>query len=155
MEQRFNYKQTEFFSRIQNYRHQAGLCDVEFPGLYSYSFALEHTKGQPSGHINGSMFNRTVLRNTYVQPPLVAGTDGTITLCVLKSTALSNNPTIVVNPNALGANGKPLYSPTDVVTITRKTEGQTLQYSYNVRAYTESYNFLRVLGGVANVVFSS
>jgi len=153
--ERFNYKQTEFFSRIQNYRHQAGLCDVEFPGLYSYSFALEHTKTQPSGHINGSMFNRTILRNTYIQPPLIGGTSGIITLCVLKSTALSNNPTIVLNPNALGPNGKPLYSPDDVVRITRKTEGQTLQYTYNVRAFTESYNFLRVLGGVANVVFSS
>jgi hypothetical protein len=153
--ERFNYKQTEFFSRIQNYRHQGGLCDVEFPGLYSYSFALEHKTTQPSGHINGSMFNRTILRNTYVQPPLIPGTAGVTTLCVLKSTALNNNPTIVINPNALGANGKPLYSPDEVVTITRKTEGQTLQYTYNVRAFTESYNFLRVLGGVANVVFSS
>jgi hypothetical protein len=153
--ERFNYKQTEFFSRIQNYRHQAGLCDVQFPGLYSYSFALEHVTTQPSGHINGSMFNRTILRNTYIQPPLVPGVEGITQLCVLRSTALSNNPTIVLNPNAIGTNGKPLYGPDDLVTIVRKTDGQTLQYTYNVRAFTESYNFLRVLGGVANVVFSS
>ena len=153
--ERFNYKQTEFFSHIQNYRHQFGLSNVEFPGLYTYSFALEHIKTQPSGHINGSMFNKTVLRNSYIQPPLVPGTAGITQVCVLKSTALSNNPTIVVNPNALGANGKPLYNPDDLVTIVNKTDGQTLQYTYNVRAFTESYNFLRVLGGVANVVFSS
>jgi hypothetical protein len=100
------------------------------------------------------MFNRTILRNTYIQPPLVPGVEGITQLCVLRSTALSNNPTIVLNPNAIGTNGKPLYGPDDLVTIVRKTDGQTLQYTYNVRAFTESYNFLRVLCGVANVVFS-
>jgi hypothetical protein len=49
----------------------------------------------------------------------------------------------------------PLYSPESVVRIIRKTDAQTLQYTYNVRTYIESYNFLRVIGGIANVVFSS
>lgn len=151
---RFSTKTTDFFSKLQNFKHHTGRT-TDLPGIYTYSFALEHNSDQPSGHINGSMFNKTILRNTYVQPPLSVSpsTSGTV-VCVLKSTAGSANPTIV-NPNAIGTNGKRLYSPEELVTIVRKTDAQTLQYSYNVRAYVESYNFLRVLGGIANVVFSS
>ena len=119
-----------------------------------YSFALDHNTDQPSGHLNGSMFNKTILRNTYIQPPLRVGSAPLATVCVLKSSLNSPNPT-VVNANATGADGKKLYGPNDIVTIVRKGDAQTLQYSYNVRAYVESYNFLRVLGGIANVVFSS
>jgi Major capsid protein N-terminus/Large eukaryotic DNA virus major capsid protein len=153
--ERFSTKPSDFFSNLQNYRHHAGTSIVDLPGVYSYSFALEHNSDQPSGHINGSMFNKTILRNTYIQPPLSSSpaSSGNV-VCVLKSTASNPNPT-AVNPNAIGTNGKLLYSPDELVTIIRKTDSQTLQYTYNVRAYVESYNFLRVLGGIANVVFSS
>jgi hypothetical protein len=151
--QRFGFKQTEFFSRIQNYRHQEGRAILDLPGLYSYSFALDHDKGQPSGHMNGSMFNRTILRNTYITPPssiiLTAGNNPTGTICVLKSTALSPKPTIIRSENIKN------YSPDELVRIVTKTDSQTLTYSYDVRVYVESYNFLRVLVGVGNVVFSS
>jgi len=74
----------------------------------------------------------------------------------LKSTANSANPTIILNPNAIDPDtNMPLYSPESVVRIVRKSDAQTLQYTYNVRTYIESYNFLRVIGGIANVVFSS
>ena len=152
--ERFGYKQTEFFSQIQNYRHNTGRSINDLPGIYMYSFALDHNTDQPSGHLNGSMFNKTILRNTYIQPPLRVGSAPLATVCVLKSSLNSPNPT-VVNANATGADGKKLYGPNDIVTIVRKGDAQTLQYSYNVRAYVESYNFLRVLGGIANVVFSS
>ena len=147
--ERFGFKQTEFFSNIQNYRHHTGLSTKDIPGIYTYSFALEHNSPQPTGHINGSQFNKTILRNTYVQPPL-ASAYGILSLpnevCVLKSTANSPNPTQI----------DPLrYNANEVVRIIRKTEANTLYYSYNVRAYVESYNFLRVMGGIANVVFSS
>uniref|UniRef100_A0A6C0JPW7 Major capsid protein N-terminal domain-containing protein n=1 Tax=viral metagenome TaxID=1070528 RepID=A0A6C0JPW7_9ZZZZ len=148
--ERFNYKQTEFFKYIQNYRHETGRTITDLPGIYTYSFALENDKEQPSGHINGSQFNKTILRNTFVQPPLLSGTlnpSGTA-LCVLKSTANLPNPTIV-NPIDY-ANNSDL-----IVTIYRKTANNTLIYAYNVRAFVESYNFLRVIGGIANVVFSS
>jgi hypothetical protein len=147
--ERFGFKQTEFFSRIQNYRHQEGKSILDFPGLYSYSFALDHDKGQPSGHVNGSMFNRTILRNTYISPPLKPGATGAQTICVLKSTSLSARPTIIRPENIKN------YSPDEIVRIVRKSDSQTLMYSYDVRVYVESYNFLRVLGGVGNVVFSS
>ena len=149
--ERFNYKETEFFKFIQNYRHETGRTITDLPGIYSYSFALENDKEQPSGHINGSQFNKTILRNTYVQPPspstLVPNPIST-GICVLKSTANNPNPTIV-NPADYTNN------PELIVTIFRKTTNNTLKYTYNVRAFVESYNFLRVIGGIANVVFSS
>ena len=149
--ERFAFKQSEFFRNIQNYRHHTGRTILDLPGIYTYSFAAEHDKGQPSGHINGSQFNKTILRNTYVEPPL-ASVFGVSSppqvVCVLKSTANSPNPTLV-NPADYASN------PDQIVTIVRKTEANTLAYTYNVRAFVESYNFLRVIGGIANVVFSS
>jgi hypothetical protein len=147
--ERFGFKQTEFFSNIQNYRHHTGLSATDIPGIYTYSFALEHNSTQPTGHINGSQFNKTILRNTYVQPPLasVMGISSVPNeICVLKSTVNSPNPVQVDGT---------LYNPSEVVRIIRKTEATTLAYSYTVRAFVESYNFLRVMGGIANVVFSS
>jgi len=148
--ERFTYKQTEFFKFIQNYRHETGRTITDLPGLYTYSFALENDKEQPSGHINGSQFNKTILRNTYVQPPLASpgGNPPSQAVCVLKSTANSPNPTIVNPANYVN-------NPGLIVTIYRKTANNTLNYTYNVRAFVESYNFLRVIGGIANVVFSS
>ena len=150
--ERFGFKQTEFFNHIQNYRHHTGRTITDLPGIYTYSFALEHDTGQPCGHINGSMFNKTILRNTYVEPPLnsVLGvTSDPSEVCVLKSTASSPNPTVV--PADRVGN----YRSDELVRLIRKTEATTLAYTYNVRAFVESYNFLRVMGGIANVVFSS
>jgi len=152
--ERFGYKNAEFFSELQNFRHHTGFSIVGIPGIYAYSFALEHYNSQPSGHLNGSQFDRTTLRNSYIQPALDASPTQGTTVCILKSTAQNPNPT-VVNPNAVDANGKLLYTPNEVVRIIRKTDAQTLSYTYNVRAFVESYNFMRVIGGVANVVFSS
>ena len=156
--ERFAPKQTLFFSGLQLYRHQTG---NPIPGVYEYSFALDNDAVQPSGHINGSMFNKTLLRNTFVLPPYTLGTaDGTnsATVCVLKSTAASKNPLVITNPNAIGSDGKPLYGPQDIVTIVTKTSpnsANVYQYTYTVKAYVQSYNFLRILGGLGNVVFSS
>lgn len=154
--ERFSTKSTNFFSALQNYKHHTGKSITDIPGVYSYSFAVDHHTTQPSGHINGSMFNKTILRNTYVQPPLTTPGATTTTVCVLKSTANNPNPTVILNPNATDpTTGKPLYNPEELVRIIRKSDAQTLQYTYNVRAYVESYNYLRVMGGIANVVFSS
>ena len=153
--ERFAPKQTLFFSGIQLYKHQTG---NPIPGIYEYSFALDNNPIQPSGHINGSMFNKTVMRNTYVLPPYSTGVENGETLeiqCVLKSTATSMNP-IVVNPNAVDDNGNKLYGPEDVVTIIKKAaDRETYKYTFTVRAYVQSYNFLRILSGLGNIVFSS
>jgi hypothetical protein len=157
--ERFSYKQTYFFSQLQNYRHQTGQTSSSIPGLYSYSFALEHGTTQPSGHLNGSMFNKPILRNTYVQPALAnvqSGQTQTVS-CVLKSTVNNANPT-VVNPAAVDQNGRLLYGPNDVVTVVQTGSAlatSQYQYTFGVRVFVESYNYLRIMGGVANVVFSS
>jgi hypothetical protein len=153
-QERFATKQTEFFNEIQPYRCTQG---APIPGIYTYSFQLD-TSDQPSGSLNGSMFNKTLLRNTLITPPYTTSVEngtGIVQLCVLKSTVNLPNPTIV-NPNALDRFGKLIYSPDQVVTIIQKAANTTVyKYTYNVRAYTESYNFIRILGGIGNVVFSS
>jgi hypothetical protein len=152
---RFDTKQTEFFNGIQPYRHSYG---NPIPGIYSYSFQLDPSTDQPSGSLNGSMFNKTILRNTLITPPYtttVQNGTGILQQCVVKSTAGLPNPT-VVDPNAKDAFGKLVYTPDQLVTIITKAPNTTVyEYTYNVRAYTESYNFLRIVGGIGNVVFSS
>ena len=155
--ERFAPKQTLFFSGLQPYRHQTG---NPFPGVYEYSFALDNSAVQPSGHLNGSMFNKTLLRNTFVLPPYTSGVaDGTgiVQSCVLKSTASSANPVVIPDVTIVDPlTGKRIYGPEDIVTIIRKTgSGATYEYTYTVKAYVQSYNFLRILGGLGNVVFSS
>jgi len=157
-QERFAMKQTEFFTEIQHYRFTQGL---PIPGIYSYSFQLD-TSDQPSGSLNGSMFNKTILRNTLVTPPIIDAPNvnpnvgpGQNQFCVLKSTVNNPNPTIV-NPNAVDEYGKLIYTPDQVVTILKKSpNGAVYKYTYTVRAYTESYNFIRIIGGIGNVVFSS
>lgn len=157
--ERFGYKQTEFFTHIQNYKHNSGSSIVDIPGIYSYSFSLDHSATQPSGAINGSQFNKIILRNTYIQPPLnssvIPGLAPPRQVCVLKSTINSPNPTIVTDPTILDSTGKLMFQPNDLITIVQKSEANTLKYTFQVRVFVESYNFLRVIGGVANVVFSS
>jgi hypothetical protein len=126
-----------------------------------YSFSLEPHNIQPSGHLNGSMFNKTILRNSYVQPPFIpidSDPAQVAPVCVLKSTLNSPRPTIV-NPAAIGPNGQLLYSPQEVITIVPNSSVanavKTLPYSFRIRAFVESYNYLRVMGGIASVVFSS
>ena len=148
--ERYATKQTLFFSGLQMYRHQTG---DPLPGVYEYSFALDNNPSQPSGHINGSMFNKTILRNTLVLPPYTEDAEsGTNTLqqCILKSTATSATP-VVIPAGQVGD-----YRPDEIVTVFKKaaTTG-TYKYTFTVRAYVQSYNFLRIMGGLGNVVFSS
>jgi len=163
-QERFAPKQTLFFSGLEMYRHQTG---NPISGIYEYSFALNNDPTQPSGSINGSMFNKTLLRNTLITPPGTTNgipANGPAVVCILKSTAGSKNPIIVLPAQTrptIGPNGQvipALYGPEDVITIVSKSDGTplvTYQYTYTVRAYVQSYNFLRIVGGIGNVVFSS
>lgn len=154
-QERFATKQVEFFRDIQTYRFSQG---NPIPGIYTYSFQLDNSD-QPSGSLNGSMFNKTILRNTVILPPLsdeVANGSGIITQCILKSTANSANPTVIPIPIPVDQYGNPMYTQDQVVTVITKSPNTTVyKYTYNTTAYTESYNFLRIVGGIGNVVFSS
>jgi hypothetical protein len=136
-------KTTAFYSLLQNYKHVEG---APLPGIYMYSFALHHDSIQPSGHANGSMFNKTMLRLSTLEPPTLPPGQGTA-VCILKSTAFNPRPTIVVDPSQ--------YSPEEVIYTINRTVQQTVPYSFTVTAHVESYNFLRVYRGIGNVVFSS
>ena len=146
--ERYTPKPATYFSHIQNYRHTVG---VGFPGVYMYSFALDHHTLQPSGAINGSQFNRVILRNTLIQPTpkdIVPGGPQPVQLCVYRNTVFNANPTTV--PNSLRV------SPADVVTVIQRGKDNIIyDYTYNVTTYVESYNVLRIVSGLANLVFAS
>jgi hypothetical protein len=141
--ERFGTKTYDFFEYLQNFKHHAGL---PLDGIYSYSFAIDHTE-QPSGHLNGSMFNKTILRLNLQKPPALTQPKLLPSDCVIKSTVLSNNPVPVQSAKNFG--------PDQVVRVVTKPDLQVYQYTFGLRAYVESYNFLRITRGIANVVFSS
>jgi hypothetical protein len=150
--ERFQTKPIPYFSLVQRYRHTTGNVP-ELPGVYMYSFALDHDQYQPSGALNGSLFNKATLRLT-LQTPLpqsVTPTGGSTSsiVCVLKSTVFSSNPTIV--PAAQIA----LYDPSQLVTVVQTNNNVIFVFTYTVGAYIESINFLRIVSGLGNLVFAS
>jgi len=149
--ERMQTKPLPFFSLLQMYRHTTGDAP-EIPGVYMYSFALDHDKYQPSGAINGSMFNKVILRLTLQQPlPLsvtAAGTPTTTQVCVLRSTVFSPNPTVIP------AGQLSLYDPSEVVTVVQANDNIVFTFTYTVGVYVESVNFLRIVSGLGNLVFA-
>ena len=151
---RLNTKTFDFFRYLENYKYNNGNVSL-MPGIYTYSFALEHDTQQPSGHLNGSMFNKTVLRLTLQDPPLPTPETANIdTACILKSTALNPNPVVVtaLTPGSIVGRG---LRPDEVIFTTTKTVEVARLFTYTVTVYVEAYNFLRITRGIANVVFSS
>jgi hypothetical protein len=115
-----------------------------------YSFALDHDTYQPSGAANGSMFNKIILRLT-LQQPLPQSLTGSTSrrVCILKSTALTQNPLVI----PVGQQG--LYTPDQILTVVQTNDNIIFTFTYNVAAYVESINFLRIVSGTANLVFAS
>jgi hypothetical protein len=147
--ERFNAKNSSYFNYIQRYRHSTGAASM-LPGVYMYSFSLNNDLTQPSGALNASQLNRVTLRSTIIQPiPVAITSNNTPTsLCVYRNTVFNPNPTAV--PANLAVN------PHDVIrVINRGKESVIYEYTYNVTVYTESYNVLRVVSGLANLVFAS
>ena len=159
--ERIQTKPLPFFSLLQMYRHITGQTP-SLPGVYMYSFALDHATYQPSGSVNGSMFNKIILRLTLQQPaPLTVNPDGGSTstqVCVLTSTLFSPNPTVIpaANINLVDPKtGKPLYPPGTITTVVQTNDNIVFTFTYTVGAYVESINFLRIVSGLGNLVFAS
>ena len=157
--ERFSLKPTSYFSLIQMYKHTTGNAP-EIPGVYMYSFALNNDLYQPSGAINGSMFNKVALRLTLQQPlPTAAGIATQETVCVLKSTVFSPNPVVITAAQLALTNpdGTLLYPPDTIVSVVRNTNGDNVifSYTYNLAVYVEAINFLRIVSGLANFVFAN
>jgi hypothetical protein len=142
------------------YRHTTGDAP-SLAGIYMYSFALDHDQYQPSGSVNGSLFNKIILRLTLQQPlPQASTTTGAATtsiVCVLKSTIFSQNPTIIpaANLNLRNPDGSLVYNPSDIVTVVQGNDNVIFVYTYSVGVYVEATNFLRIVSGLGNLVFAN
>lgn len=148
--ERFQTKPFPFFSLLQMYRHTTGEAPSELPGVYMYSFALDNDSYQPSGAINGSMFNKVVLRLSLQQPlPQSTVTANSSIVCVLRSTVFSANPTVIP------AGQVALYDPSELVTVVQTNDNIIFVFTYTVGVYVESINFLRIVSGLGNLVFAS
>jgi hypothetical protein len=158
--ERFYTKPVSYFSLIQSYRHTTGVSSSSLPGVYMYSFALNNDQYQPSGSFNASYVDKVSLRITLQQPIALSTLAGGGTqVCVLRSTVFNQNPTIIpaANLNLINpSTGQLLYQPSDVVTVIQSSTGTLLfSYTYDVITYVESYNFIRIVSGLANLVFAS
>jgi hypothetical protein len=157
--ERIQPKPLPFFSLLQMYRYITGQIP-DLPGVFMYSFALDHSSYQPSGAANGSMFNKIILRLTLQQPlpeSTAPGTSNTTQVCVLTSTLFSPNPTVIpaANLNLTDAAGRPLYPPGTVTTVVQSNDNIIFTFTYTVGVYVESINFLRIVSGLGNLVFAS
>jgi hypothetical protein len=149
--ERFTVKPVSYFSLIQMYKHTTGETP-DLPGVYQYSFALNNDLYQPSGALNASMFNKTILRLTLLQPiPTAMGVASQRVENVLKSSLFSPNP-VIIPPAQCN-----LFTPDQLVTVVVNTNGDSIifAYTYNVGVYVESINFLRITSGLANFVFAN
>lgn len=159
--ERIQPKPLPFFSLLQMYRYITGQIP-DLPGVYMYSFALDHSGYQPSGAANGSMFNKIILRLTLQQPlpeSVIPGGGSTTTeVCVLTSTLFSPNPTIIPlgNANLIDPKtGKPLYPPGTITRVIQSNDNIIFTFTYTVGVYVEAINFLRIVSGLGNLVFAS
>jgi hypothetical protein len=159
--ERIQTKPLPFFSLLQMYRHITGQTP-DLPGVYMYSFALDHASYQPSGAANGSMFNKIILRLTLQQPlpeSVSSGGGSTTTqVCVLTSTLFSPNPTIIpaANVNLTDPKtGKLLYPPGSITTVIQSNDNVIFTFTYTVGVYVEAINFLRIVSGLGNLVFAT
>uniref|UniRef100_A0A6C0M3R6 Major capsid protein N-terminal domain-containing protein n=1 Tax=viral metagenome TaxID=1070528 RepID=A0A6C0M3R6_9ZZZZ len=157
---RFYTKPVSYFSLLQSYRHTTGTSSSVLPGVYMYSFALNNDQYQPSGAFNASFIDKVSLRLTLQQPlPSSTAIAGATQVCVLRSTVFNQNPVIIpaANLNLINpTTGALLYPPSDVVTVVQTSTGSLLfNYTYDVITYVESYNFIRIVSGLANLVFAT
>ena len=156
--ERFSVKPASYFSLLQMYKHTTGDAP-KIPGVYMYSFALNNDLYQPSGAINGSLFNKVILRLSLQQPLVTAaGVASQQTLYAITSTV--NTPTPVYITAAQCAlrdpvTRLPLYPDVTPVVVNTNGENAIFAYTYNLGVYVESVNFLRIVSGLANFVFAN
>jgi len=156
--ERFSVKPTSYFSLLQMYKHTTGDAP-QIPGVYMYSFALNNDLYQPSGAINGSLFNKVVLRLT-LQQPLVTAAGVAAQQVLYAITSTVNTPTPVYITAAQCAlrdpvTGLPIYPYVTPVVVNTNGDNVLFAYTYNLGVYVESVNFLRIVSGLANFVFAN
>ena len=156
--ERFSVKPTSYFSLLQMYKHTTG-DTPRIPGVYMYSFALNNDLYQPSGAINGSLFNKVILRLTMQQPLVTAVSAASQqTLFAITSTVNGPNPIYITAAQCALRDlvtGLPLYPDVTPVVVNTNGDNSIFAYTYNLGVYVESINFLRIVSGLANFVFAN
>lgn len=156
--ERFSVKPTSYFSLLQMYKHTTGDAP-QIPGVYMYSFALNNDLYQPSGAINGSLFNKVVLRLTLQQPLVTtAGVASQQVLYAITSTVNSPTPVYITQAQCAlrdPVTGLPVYPYVTPVVVNTNGDNVIFAYTYNLGVYVESMNFLRIVSGLANFVFAN
>ena len=124
-----------------------------------YSFALNNDLYQPSGAINGSLFNKVVLRLTLQQPLVTtAGVASQQVLYAITSTVNSPNPVYITQAQCAlrdPVTGLQVYPYVTPVVVNTNGDNVIFAYTYNLGVYVESVNFLRIVSGLANFVFAN
>jgi hypothetical protein len=114
---------------------------------------------QPSGSVNASMFNKTTFQYTLLVPPTVSTGNSTQTaICVTKDSVNSSiQVPVPVGSTISPAPGvPPLIQPGNTITVYSSPTNTYVQFQgYNTIVYIESYNFMKVTNGQANVVFTT
>ena len=156
--ERFSIKPAAYFSLIQMYKHTTGNAP-QIPGVYMYSFALNNDLYQPSGAINGSLFNKVILRLSLQQPlATAAGIATQQTLYALTDTMNGPNPVYITAAQCAlrdPVTGLPIYPFVTPVVVNTNGDNAIFAYTYNLGVYVESVNFLRIVSGLANFVFAN
>lgn len=156
--ERFSVKPASYFSLLQMYKHTTGDAP-QIPGVYMYSFALNNDLYQPSGAINGSLFNKVILRLTLQQPLVTtAGVASQEVRYAITPTMNGPNPIYITAAQCAlrdPVTGLPLYPYVTPVVVNTNGENVIFAYTYNLGVYVETMNFLRIVSGLANFVFAN
>jgi hypothetical protein len=156
---RFTTKNVNFFRDIQNFRFSSGPTR-DMPGIYLYSFALDPAMiTQPSGSVNASMFNKTTFQYTLLVPPTVQTDNTTQTAVCVTKDSVNSSIQVPVPPGSTVSPAPgvpPLIQPGNTIMVYSAPTNLYVQFQgYNTIVYIESYNFVKVTNGQANVVFTT
>ena len=156
---RFTTKNVNFFRDIQNFRFSSGPTR-DLPGIYLYSFALDPAMiTQPSGSVNASMFNKTTFQYTLLVPPTVQTDTTTQTAVCVTNDSVNSTIQVAVPAGSTVSPAPgvpPLIQPGNTIMVYSTPTNLYVQFQgYNTIVYIESYNFVKVTNGQANVVFTT
>ena len=132
---RFREKDFSFFENLETKRHHTGRSKVE--GIYTYSFAFDPEKDQPSGTCNFSRIDKFDFRLTLKLNYHFLESDST-----LVHIPSLNIPTIYNDHNHAYAEPG----------ITAVIDTERL---YNMDMFAINYNVLRIMGGMGSIAFAN
>ena len=132
---RFREKDFSFFENLETKRHHTGRSKVG--GIYTYSFAFDPEKDQPSGTCNFSRIDKFDFRLTLKQNYHFLESDST----------LAHIPSLNI-PTIYNRHDFAYAEPG----ITAVIDTERL---YNMDMFAINYNVLRIMGGMGSITFAN